>query len=287
MGPFLQHLIEAQRRRPTVYAEPFAGGGGAAFHLLTEGAVSRIALNDLNPGIASFWGAVFNDTERLARKIMDVPVSIDMWHQQRQTYLKGADDPFDHGFATFFLNRTNRSGILRANPIGGLDQTGTWKLDARFNRTNLAERVRHLGTYRHQVAISQEDGRVFLRSLDSERQQTLFYVDPPYIRQGEDLYLSNMTYLDHVDLARTLQRLDSPWVLTYDRDERIPEDLYAGLPCATFTISHTAAKQHIGSEYLVVPRNVAVSSLDGFGPRPGQWLPGRAPSDVARHMSPV
>lgn len=281
MGPFLERLIAIQEPRPTVYAEPFAGGCGAALHLLTQRAVKRIALNDLNDGITSFWRAVFDDTERLIGEVRGAEISMKVWHQQRETYLDPTADSFDRGFATFFLNRTNRSGILGARPIGGLEQLGKWKLDARFNKVDLVARIQYLARFRQQVVVSQLDGREFLWELDRQPATTLFYVDPPYIRQGEDLYLANMTYADHVQLASTLRRIQSSWVLTYDRDERIPDDIYAGMPCATFTISHTAAKQHIGSEYLVVPNHVLVDSLEGFGPRPGEWLPGRSPSELA------
>lgn len=280
MAPFLERLIAAQPTTPSTYAEPFAGGAGAALHLLDSGIVERIALNDLNAGIASFWRAIFDETDRFLDAIRSAELTLAAWHGHREAYLDEQTDPFDRGFATFYLNRTNRSGILGARPIGGLEQHGKWKLDARFNKTNLIERVARIAALRDRVSVSQLDGKAFLE-LNDDGPKTLFYVDPPYLKQGEDLYLANMTYRDHINLASTLQRMTSPWVLTYDRDDRIPDELYAGLPCAAFSISHTAAKQHIGSEYLVVPDSVAIDSLDGFGPRPGAWLPGRSPEEVA------
>lgn len=281
MGTFLQLVLTGQSLRPTTYAEPFAGGAGAALHLLTKGVVERVALNDLNDGIASFWSAVFNDSERLLAAVLSTEVTLTTWHRQREIYLDPSREAFERGFATFFLNRTNRSGILGARPIGGLEQTGTWKLDARFNKDDLVRRIRYLAQFRDQVSITQLDGRAFLRELDDETGSTFFYVDPPYLKQGENLYLANMRYRDHVELARTLRQLKSPWVLTYDWDERIPTELYPGLPCAAFSISHTAAKQHLGMEYLVAPRHVKVDSLEGFGPRPGEWLAGRSPAELA------
>lgn len=280
IAPFLKDVILSQTTPPTIYAEPFAGGAGAALRLLSEGVVQRIVLNDLNVGIAAFWRAVFNSTDRLVTAIEKVEPSLDSWHRQRETYIDAQADAFDRAFATFFLNRTNRSGILGARPIGGLEQSGKWKLDARFNKVDLVARVRHISTFRNQVTVSQLDGRTFLDNLDCDRSATLFYVDPPYLRQGEDLYLANMAYRDHVNLARTLLRLKSPWVLTYDRDDRVPDELYAGLACAGFNVSHTAGKQHLGSEYLVMPQHVQVNSLDGFGPRPGAWLEGRSPAEL-------
>lgn len=281
MAPFLEAVIKSQPKRPAVYAEPYAGGAGAAFHLLMNEVVDTIALNDLNDGVASFWRALFWETERLTQAITEIPVDLVTWHRQREIYLDADADPFSRGLATFVLNRTNRSGILSARPIGGLEQTGRWKIDARFNKPSLVDRINALAEYRDNVRISQVDGKQFLADLDRARESVFFYVDPPYLKQGEDLYLANMTFSDHLDLARTLQRLRSPWVLTYDRDDRVPDELYTKHACADFTISHTAAQQHIGNEYLVVPSHVRVDALDGFGPRPGSWLEGRSPEDVA------
>lgn len=282
MAPFLARLVAGQDGPIDVYAEPYAGGAGAAFHLLEQRLVEEVHLNDLNPGVADFWRAVFTDTERFASRIERTEVSLPAWHKQREIYLDCNAEPFARGFATFFLNRTNHSGILSARPIGGLEQRGKWKMDARFNRIDLAGRVRRLGMYSDRIHITAVDGQPFLRKLDARSPgRVLFYVDPPYLKQGEDLYLANMIYRDHVALASTLKTLKSPWVLTYDRDERVPDELYTELPCASFSVSHTAAMQHVGSEYLVVPRRVRVASLDGFGPRPGVWLPGRSPLEMA------
>lgn len=283
MAPFLERLALAQIPRPTVYAEPYAGGAGAALRLLTTGVVERIKLNDLNDGVANFWLAVFGQTDRLLQTLRAVPLTLHEWYRQREIYLDDQAEGFDRGFATFYLNRTNRSGILGARPIGGLEQTGRWKLDARFNPTALAMRIEQLATFHDRVSVTQWDGRDFLRKVDARDERVLFYIDPPYLKQGEDLYLANMTYRDHMDLARTLRTVKSPWVLTYDKDDRVPDELYSGLPCASFTVAHTAAIQHIGSEYLVVPDHVRVSHLDGFGPREGVWLEGRSPADLRRN----
>lgn len=273
MAPFLKSVIESQSKRPTVYAEPYAGGAGAAFHLLRENVVDRIAINDLNVGVAAFWRAVFDQTKRFLDRIDSVEISVAEWHRQRETYLDDRAESFNRGFAAFYLNRTNRSGILGARPIGGLEQDGNWKLDARFRKSDLKARIEFLSGLGHRVSVTCVEAQDFLRLLDD--QETFFYVDPPYLKQGEDLYLANMTFKDHLALARTLNAIRSPWVLTYDHDPRIPDELYPNHACAEFSISHTAAKQHVGSEYLVVPNHVRVDSLDGFGPRPGVWLDDR------------
>ncbi|GAA1133115.1 DNA adenine methylase [Nocardioides aquiterrae] len=280
MSAFLREVIELQDHRVTTYAEPYAGGAGAALYLLSQGVVGRIALNDLNIGVAGFWNAVFRESTHLCKKIESVEPTLAEWHRQREIYLDEASGSFDRGFATFFLNRTNRSGILGARPIGGLEQTGKWKIDARYNRKDLVDRIEFLAGFSSQVSITSLDGRKFIQARSDD--EHFFYVDPPYLKQGEDLYLSNMTYADHLALARTLHEVKSPWVLTYDLDDRVPDQLYAGMPAAAFTVSHTAASQHVGGEYLIAPHHVRIDTLEGFGPRPGRWLDGRSPTGPVR-----
>jgi DNA adenine methylase len=105
-------------------------------------------------------------------------------------------DELELGFATFYLNRTNRSGILNANPIGGLKQTGRWKIDARFRRADLVTRIRLIGRYRNRIEVEGRHGndvsQDFLR-----RPRTFLYIDPPYLTKGAKLYLDALTWAGH------------------------------------------------------------------------------------------
>jgi DNA adenine methylase len=273
VAPYIDRLMRLQHPRPQIYAEPFAGGAGAALRLLVEESVRSIIINDLSPGIAAFWRCVFRDTEGLASKIENAKVDLEEWHRSRKIFEspQGVSD-LDLGFATFFLNRTNRSGILTARPIGGLEQTGQWKIDARFNRQGLAERVRFLGEYRGRVQVTQLDGRDFIRSLESKNLSIFAYVDPPYITQGDDLYLDSLSYEDHLELSKLLRDTPIPWMLTYDASARITNDLYAGMRTAEFSIAHTAQKQHIGTEYVVFSNSLHVENIDLLAKSNAQWI---------------
>jgi DNA adenine methylase len=273
MAPYLVDLIQIQEHRPTSYAEPFAGGAGAALKLLVDEAVRTIHINDLAPGIAAFWRCVFHQTKALADRIRSAPVSIDNWHAQRDIFTHPDEhDDIALGFATFFLNRCNRSGILTARPIGGLDQTGNWKIDARFNREELASRVEFLGDFRRRVSVTQLDAKIFLDDIEHLGKNVLAYVDPPYIVQGENLYLDSLSYADHEALAKQLKQSAVPWLLTYDAAEQVTEELYHGLRAARFSIAHTAQKQHVGSEYIVFSDNTAVPNLDVVRRANAQWI---------------
>lgn len=262
LTPYLKRLIEAQPRPPSQYAEPFAGGAGAALHLLQDRAVEYVHLNDLNPGIAAFWRASLDSPNDFCQRIRTVPLTTDEWFRKREIYTHptGRDD-FELGFATFYLNRTNRSGILDARPIGGIDQTGQWKIDARFNREPLCTRIQAIADMRHQIYVTELDGLDFLNSLHHVADDVFVYADPPYLVQGEGLYLHAFDADDHVALAQMLTEAAFPWMLTYDDDPRITQRLYAGGRCATFDIAHTAHHQHVGQEAVIYSAGLNVPDL--------------------------
>lgn len=258
LARFVGDLMARQRRRALRYVEPFAGGAGVALRLLFDERVDEIVVNDLNPGVAAFWRTLFGANAELAAQVRACQPSIEEWHRQREVYAQKPDDDLALGFATFFLNRTNRSGILGARPIGGLEQRGKWKIDARYDGRKLAERVELLGRYSSRVTVCQEDG-VELISRVIKDPDTFVYADPPYLVQGDELYLDTFEWSHHERLAKTLRR-SSGWLLTYDADPRVRE-LYPGLRCASFGIAHTAAQQHVGREYAVFSRDLDVDSL--------------------------
>lgn len=272
--PFAAELLAAQRPVPRRYAEPFAGGAGSALCLLVGEYVDHIHINDLNPGIAAFWRCVFNQTKRFIRLVENAEISVDAWHSAREIYLSPRrQTDLELGFATFFLNRCNRSGILTARPIGGLDQTGRWKIDARFNRDELAERIAYVGSYRRRVHLTEFDARDFLKTLRQYRRELLVYVDPPYLAQGDRLYLDRLDTEDHSDLADQLSQSPLKWFLTYDSDARVVDELYVDFRCAEFDISHNAQVNHTGSEFVVFSDNLAVpDDLQVLRTAKGRWI---------------
>ncbi|MBU5944371.1 DNA adenine methylase [Streptomyces sp. PAM3C] len=265
LAPYIAQLIARQRPRPKAYAEAFAGGAGAALRLLVDNKVDHIYINDLDPGISALWRCIFEHTEQFAAAIETEEVSIDAWHRHSEIYRNPAGkSDIELGFSTFFLNRCNRSGILRARPIGGLDQTGKWKIDARFNRENLIDRIRHLGTYSSRVTLSEMDARHFISSLEPQSDDVLLYVDPPYLVQGDRLYMDSLTGADHQELATLLRQTPLRWLLTYDADKRITERLYKGFRCVEFNILHTAQIQRTGVEYAIFGHRLILPEVTGI-----------------------
>ncbi|MFJ3379615.1 DNA adenine methylase [Curtobacterium sp. NPDC090217] len=251
-----QILRDNKLRRGT-YTEPFAGGGGLALALLFDGDVRRIVLNDLDPAIWSFWNAVLHDTAALAGRVRTANVTMDTWYQQREVYSTADAGSLDLAYATLFLNRTNRSGVITGGVIGGKQQNGVYKLDCRFNREDLADKIERIGRYSNSIELHNLDGEQFLTDLDGARDRQFFFIDPPYYHKGSGLYANFFTDADHRTLAETIKKLDDPWVLTYDWTDEI-RGLYDGFERHQFGINYSAATKRVGSELLVPSKGLNV-----------------------------
>lgn len=234
------------------YVEPYAGGAGAALGLLITGQVERIALNDLDPAIYAFWRALVSHHAIFDARIRDATLDVQEWEKQRSVYLNADREDFlDLGFATFYLNRTNRSGALNGGPIGGKDQSGNYKIDARFNKVTLRERLRLIALHSNRIAISSRDGREVIQEY-APQGNVLIYADPPYFEKAGSLYLNSFTPQDHSDLADCLNQLASRnWVLTYDKVPQV-EELYADRRRQTVSLNYSAHRVMKAEETMVL-----------------------------------
>lgn len=257
---FLSEYLETQVLKMGVdrpeYAEPYAGGAGAAVKLLSADKVKRIRINDADLRIFSAWSAIVNETERFADKIDKTKIDIENWKKYSEIVKNPnlAKSHFELGFATFFLNRTNRSGIiLGAGPIGGYGQAGEWKLDARFNKANLIKRVSWLGEKSHQITLSNLDGLAYLKRAGKAAysKNTLFFVDPPYVGAGGRLYLNLMTEKKHRALGAYLENGAIPhWIVTYDHCPLI-EDIYSNSNRTNLNVVYSLQNKRNQRELLI------------------------------------
>jgi DNA adenine methylase len=204
-----------------VYVEPYAGGAGAALALLFADKVEKIVINDYDPSIFAFWKAATERSEWFARKIQSTPVSVKEWRKQKKIYSSDESDMYERGFATFFLNRTNRSGVMNAGPIGGMEQDGNYKIDARYNKRELSARIRKIGRFNDRIEVRKEEGIKVTREYLA-RSNTFIYLDPPYFKNGAMLYRRHYKESDHQRLAKLLNgNRNKHWLLTYDERSQI------------------------------------------------------------------
>lgn len=238
------------------YVEPYAGGAGAGIALLRENVVANLVINDIDPAVYSFWKSITERNDSFIERVLTTPISIDEWRRQRELYRSRSGDEFDLGFAFFFLNRTNRSGVLNAGVIGGNDQSGNYKMDARFNRQTLADRISEIGKLSDRIAVADRDGRSIIR--DYSRDSSAFlYIDPPYVQAGSRLYLNSFDGRDHEALANIVHEISAAqWLMTYDTAPLI-ERLYDRHFQCTLELNYSARHPGRATEILVASAEVA------------------------------
>lgn len=240
------------------YAEPYAGGCGLALALLFDGHVSDIHINDVDRPIWAFWSAVLNRTEKFIELMDRTPVTLREWRRQRRI-LKESDDTLELGFAAFFLNRTNRSGIIKnAGVIGGLSQKGEYTIDCRFNKEELTRRMRRIRKYRGRINLHRADALNFIDHVESNLPpKTFLCIDPPYFHRGSSLYTSFYKRADHEKVADRILDLRSPWILTYDYCDEIHQ-LYAERRQFQFSLNYSAQTKRVGSELLIASKGLII-----------------------------
>lgn len=263
LAPFLKALIRINGLKNPGYAEPYCGGAGAALELLFERAVGAIYLNDIDPAIYSVWREVVQRPSDFCRAIMSTAVTINEWHRQRDYYLRYRNRVGPKlAFATFFLNRTNRSGILGAGPIGGREQNGEWRLDARYNKVDLVRKVQRIAAHSDKIYVSQLDAIEFLNTvINPLKETTMVYLDPPYYLQGQNLYTNHYEPDDHAEIAQFVQtKLKKPWVVSYDQHPAI-ERLYSTCESVDYGIRYSAQARYFGRELIVISDTLRMDEI--------------------------
>jgi DNA adenine methylase len=250
LSDFITETIKINAIENCTYVEPYAGGAGAALTMLFLEKVDNIIINDLDRAIYCFWRAVLNQTEALIKKISSVQLTIDEWYQQREIYRSKSSSQIDLAFATFFMNRTNRSGIIEGGPIGGISQKGKWPLNARFNKEDLIHRIRNIASYRSRIKVMNKDGIQLLKEIHKQKNQFI-YLDPPYYIKGSSLYLNHYLEGCHIELANFLNAHNNfYWMLTYDNVPEI-KALYSKRNNFEFSLQYHVDLPKLGKEILV------------------------------------
>ena len=260
LAGYLKRLIE-QNVTDCTYFELYAGGAGAALDLLFSNAVNRIILNDADIHIFFFWREILNNTEAFIHKVEDTPINLDTWFRQRNIYNDLSVDysPLELGFSAFFLNRCNRSGIIKkAGPIGGLEQKGDYTIDCRFNKKDLIRRIERIANNREHIEIYNEDTLHFIQLNLAKLQapQSFMYLDPPYYQKGKSLYLNSYNHEDHVQLRNLLNaNRNLKWMVSYDN---VPEIalLYESFHHTEHELSYTLQEKRKTKEFFIFSDSV-------------------------------
>lgn len=251
LAPFAKLLFQYNKLLDGHYIEPYAGGAGVALALLFQECASHIHINDLSLPVYAFWHSVLQETDSLCALIQETEVTIDQWKKQKEIQAQANTmTMLKLGFSTFFLNRTNRSGILTGGVIGGKEQHGKWKIDARYNKVDLIQRIKRVAKYRNRISIYNQDAANFIREvLPNIPTKALVYLDPPYYAKGQDLYQNYYKHEDHANVAELLSGIRQRWIVSYDNLPAIA-DLYQGYRSIIYDYHYSAANRYQGSEVI-------------------------------------
>ncbi len=254
------------------YVEPFAGGAAAALSLALSGVASKIQINDLDPAIYSFWAEVTENNAAFCDRVRETAVTLDEWHLQREVYrsrASGTVDRSDLAFAVFFLNRTNRSGVLTGGVIGGQSQKAADKIDARYTKQTLIGRLKAIGTIASRISVTNLDGAAVIKK-QAGKQSSYLYIDPPYVVKGGSLYYNSLDLAGHKRLAQTLAGLgEANWILTYDD---VPEvrSMYSEFRMLAYPIDYSASRRGAEFELMVLANSVPQGVIDQLASS-GAW----------------
>lgn len=250
---YIRSVLEINSLTDCHYVELYAGGAGVGVSLLMLEYATQIHLNDINPSIYAFWQSLIQTPDELCGLISKTNVTVDEWLKQKQIQADSDNHTLlELGFSTFFLNRTNRSGIIKGGLIGGKEQSGKWKLDARFNKTDLISRIQKIAAYSDRINITKLDAIDFLTNfLPLLPQKTFVYIDPPYYVKGEGLYENHYKHDDHEQVSKVISNIqDKKWLVSYDNVPAICK-LYEQFEQKIYGLKYSAQSKYTGSEVMI------------------------------------
>jgi DNA adenine methylase len=257
LAGFFADILDILNINDARYIEPYAGGAGAGIALLRQGLVEQLVINDIDPAVYAFWKSATDNNAAFVELVQEAPLTVEEWKKQREIYRShDINDLMRLGFSFFYLNRTNRSGILNAGVIGGQAQDGRYKIDARFNRDTLTERLTAIGELAERITVSDLDGRTVIQKY-SHDQHSFMYIDPPYVQAGSQLYLNAFDGRDHTALAAIVNSVErAHWLMTYDVAPLI-EKLYRDQFQCRLELTYSARHPGQAEELLVASPAVA------------------------------
>jgi DNA adenine methylase len=258
----VKKLIEANTLGDRTYVEPFAGGFGIGIRLLCDDIVQSAVLNDFDSHIYHFWYSVLYQTEALLKKIADTPITLEEREKQKAVYRDSSADELSDGFATLFLNRVNFSGIIMGGPIGGLSQSGEYKIDCRFNKSEIVKKIERIAQLKKRIELYNCDASDLITVCLRDTICTSFFnIDPPYVKKGHKLYANYFKEKDHRNLARVInEHLGvTRWIVTYDDCDLI-RGIYKQYHMLEYGIQHNAGGSVMGKEIVItnIPESVFV-----------------------------
>ena len=172
--------------RQYIYIEPFVGGGAVLFWMLQQYPnIKQAIINDINSDLINTYKIIkenVNDLidilkvwEKEYHSLKDTPEKKkEYYYSKREQFNTRTTDKTTHAGLFIFLNRTCFNGLYRVNRKNQFNvPIGSYKTPMLCDEDNL-------------IAVSQTLQKVTILNGDFEdtlkfaKQDTLFYLDPPY-----------------------------------------------------------------------------------------------------------
>jgi len=262
---YLYEIIKYNKLNPNVLVEPFVGGGNIALHFLLNGIVNKIIIADKDKLIYSFWEVLFSNPDYLIDFIKRVKIDLDTFYKYKEIARNSEYCEKERlAEACIYLNRTSFSGIMtdRVGPLGGKNQQSQYKIDCRFNKEGLIEKIKYISAFRRSVIVLSSDWRDTIQygqdwAINKKRLNRLFfYFDPPFFHKANDLYRCYFNKEEHKRFYKEIIRLNYDWVLSYDNATEIRE-LYSNEKYITMHIevpySINSHAKRIEKELIITP----------------------------------
>lgn len=251
------------------YIEPYSGGASVAMFLLLENIVKKITINDKDRSIYAFWHSVLNNTNKLCELIENADLTMEEWKKQKAIQSrKSKAKLLDLGFSTFYLNRTNRSGIINAGAMGGVCQDGNYLMNCRFNKTELINRIKAIAKRKKDIRLLNQDAVDLIDKIKEEAtdENIVFYFDPPYYLKASTLYMNHYADEHHRVVSEKIKGIQNiKWIVSYDNVPQI-QNLYSDCSRKEYSFKHTAYNSRTGQEILFFSPQIMQPTIENWNP---------------------
>ena len=222
LASYIAEALDKNNLKPDLFIEPFAGSASVSLTLLRLGKVKEIGIADRDPLVSSFWKVVFWDTQWLVDQVQNIEISVSQWKHFRNS---DPNTEREKALKCIFLNRTSFSGIIApgSGPIGGLEQKSQYKIDCRFPRERIINRIRQAQELSDRVKfVWTTSWRYTLTKVTKMCNQdrlpkgTFYYFDPPFFEKADRLYTFWFNQNEHLRFRDAVKGLTAPWIVSYD-----------------------------------------------------------------------
>ncbi|MFB2897344.1 DNA adenine methylase [Aerosakkonemataceae cyanobacterium BLCC-F50] len=220
--PRIRQWLGSLKKQPFEFIEPFAGGGIVSLTVAFEDLANQVTMVEIDDEVAAVWQTILNgDYEWLANQIVNFDLSLE---SVNEVLAKSPILIEEKAFKTILKNRVNRGGILAVG-AGRLKSGENGKgLKSRWYPETLKKRIKEIRERRDRITFIEADGMEILQA-NSHRNDTVFFIDPPYTAAGKKAgsRLYNYSEIDHEELFGVVSAIASDFLMTYDNTKEVLE----------------------------------------------------------------